>query len=251
MQYLRMLFENLFSVKTLKELLYLGLAFPFGLAYFILLVVGFSLGGSLLILGVGFLIVAAVLALARVGGWLEALLARHLLDAEVEASLDLQYDHSRPILANVGRILTDGKAIRSVVFMGLKFPMGVLTFIITVIAVVLPLSLITTPLTYNNVTNMEIAGRIINTPLEALTAMVIGLALLPLSLMAIKGMAYIWRKVVEALLQPNYAPEKQKRKQKRDVSRLMDDYIVEDDYNYEEADDAEEVAVGLRQLLNS
>lgn len=259
MKLLKTFINGLVNPKTLKELIYLLLAMPLGIAYFVLLVVGFSLGAGLLILGVGILILAGLLALARVGGWLEALLAHHLLDADVRPSLDLHYDQNQPFFANVGRILTDGKAIRSLIFTGIKFPLGIFTFVMTVVAIALPLGLISAPLTYDTTNvNIQIGTFPIETPIAATVAMVFGIVLLPLSLMTIKGLSFAWRKLAEALLQPNTNVEKQKRKQKRDMSHLMDDttfeddYIIENGYEYDdESDNLESDVIALRQLLNS
>ena len=69
--------------RSYANLLFLAMAFPLGLAYFIFLVVGLSLGVGLLIIWVGIPILALVLA----GSWLlaamERQLAIHLLGAEV------------------------------------------------------------------------------------------------------------------------------------------------------------------------
>src|SRR5512138_1283507 len=79
--------ERLYGVflksKTYLNLVYLLLAFPLGLAYFIFLVTGFSLGLGLLILWVGFLILAGVLALSWVLILFERQLAVSLLGVDI------------------------------------------------------------------------------------------------------------------------------------------------------------------------
>src|SRR5215216_4228285 len=72
-----------FRGRTYANFLYLALAFPLGLAYFILLTVGLSLGVGLTIVWVGLAILALVFALSWGITALERWMAIQMLGAEV------------------------------------------------------------------------------------------------------------------------------------------------------------------------
>ena len=127
----RRFFGVIISGKTYINLLYLFLAFPLGLMYFIFLVVGFSLGFALLIVLVGI----AILALVAAGWWgfanLERLLANHMLGESIPP-LSRAEGSDRGLGESILAHLSNPITWKSLLYLFLKFPLGVLTFSILV-----------------------------------------------------------------------------------------------------------------------
>lgn len=127
----RRFFGVIISGKTYINLLYLFLAFPLGLMYFIFLVVGFSLGFAMLIVLVGI----AVLALVVAGWWgfanLERQLANHMLGESIPP-LSRAQGSDRGLGESILAHLSNPITWKSLLYLFLKFPVGVLTFSILV-----------------------------------------------------------------------------------------------------------------------
>jgi hypothetical protein len=111
--------------QTWRNLAYLLLAFPTGLVYFVVLVVGISSGVALAIVVVGLGILIVTLAAWRAMAAVERGLARRLLRVDI---LDPADRRGLPRLERVTRWLRDPVTWKSLVFVALKFPLGVLTF---------------------------------------------------------------------------------------------------------------------------
>lgn len=127
------IFSRFFGViiagKTYLNLIYLFLAFPLGLLYFLFLVVGLSVGFATLIVLIG----AALLAIVVAGWWgfanLERQMANHLLGESIpplSAPEAPGKSLGESILAHLSNPLT----WKSLLYLFLKFPVGILTFII-------------------------------------------------------------------------------------------------------------------------
>ena len=243
-------FVNLFDpVKFLKNIAYMLMAMPLGIAYFVMLTVGFSLGMGLSVLGVGLFILAGMLVLARSAGWFEAKLAYTLLDADVEPSSDMYYDNQQSLFENAKRVLAGGNTLRSLAFLLLKFPFGIVTFVLTIVSLALPFGLMSAPFTYNNInTTIMLGTNRVDTPIEAIIAALCGFLLLPISYGVIRSLAASWRNLSERLLSDSdYVPQKQKRK--RDTSHLEEVEYVSG-YYYDGSEEDEE-AVSLRKLMRA
>ena len=109
--------------QTWLNLGYNVLAFPTGLAYFIVLVVGISLGVGLAIVIIGLGILLATLATWRGMAALERGLARGMLGVPIPPAADRR---DLPFIERVQRWLRDPVTWKSLVFVALKFPLGVL-----------------------------------------------------------------------------------------------------------------------------
>lgn len=174
--------------------LYVLLAFPLGLFYFIFLVVGLSLGISLLILWVGILILLVVL-----GGWwafaaFERQMAIWMLREDIPPMLR-PGGQPQGIWAQLVGYLTNPVTWKSLVYLLVKFPLGVLSFAVGVTLVALTGVFLTAPLSFaffpmqiqligNQVYNID-------TPLEAALAFLAGLILALISLHILNGLAWI------------------------------------------------------------
>lgn len=204
-----------------KNIAYLLLSFPAGLLYFLLLIIGTSVGSSLSVVGVGLFILWGTFILGLLGANLERFLSNLLLGTEIP-------QQSGNIFSV--KALGDGANWRGLLYLFLKFPLGLLTFIVTVTVISFIGGLITAPLIITTGT-INIGLREVDTLWEALIASVFGIALLPPGLLLMAKMAQIWRKLSVKLLSHSSQYEKQKRAatESNYIERLIND----------EADDAE------------
>jgi signal transduction histidine kinase len=150
--------------------LYLLVGFPLGLAYFVVLVVGISVGAALAVLIVGLGILLATLAATRGMAAIERGTARALLGVPIARPADRR--DLRP-LQQIGRWLRDPVTWKSLVFVALKFPLGVATFVIVVATGGISLVFLFSPLIVL-ITPVTVFGWIVESPLQALPLAVAG-----------------------------------------------------------------------------
>ncbi len=176
--------ERLYGVflkpQTYLNTLYLFLAFPLGLAYFVFLVTGLSLGIGLLILWVGLFILAGVLALCWPLTLFERQMAISLLKVEIPLVAHSQ-EPARTIFQQIKNHLSNPVTWKGIAYLFLKFPIGLASFIITTTLSALSLGLLLAPLAYPWV-HINIGLWRINSMPSAAIACVLGLIITPLSL---------------------------------------------------------------------
>lgn len=226
----------IFNPQAYKNLAYLLLTFPTGLLYFVLLIIGSALGFGLSVIGVGLLILWGTFVLGQFGARLERNLANNLLGANIAAP-----ETSITSLSALG----EGHSWRAILFLFLKFPLGILSFTLTMIVISTILGIIATPFTYS--TGSIIFGfREIDTLWEALIASAFGIILLPLALILLGKMAQGWRNFATGMLQGAPHHEKQKRAATASeiMERLMDDEANDAEVAYYEEEE-EEASKGL------
>ena len=179
--------ERLYGVfaqsETYLNLLYLLLAFPLGLAYFIFLITGISLGIGLLILWVGFLILAGVLALSYPLTLFERQMAILLLHVDIPPMTQPAQQPAATMFQQVKNHLANPVTWKGIAFLFLKFPIGLACFVITITLLSVSVGLTLAPLAYPWV-HFNLMNWQINSMPAAAVACVIGLVLTPLSLHA-------------------------------------------------------------------
>jgi two-component system, OmpR family, phosphate regulon sensor histidine kinase PhoR len=131
--------------RSYLNILYLLLAFPFGLTYFIILVVGFAVGIGTAVIGVGLLILLVMLWATTIMASFERLMARILLRTEITAPSRSRSAHS-PWRAQFKAFLRRSVFWKSLVYLLLEFPFGVLSFCLTITLLSVSLSLVVYPL---------------------------------------------------------------------------------------------------------
>lgn len=192
------------EARSYTNLLFLVLAFPLGLTYFIFLTVGLSLGVGLTLIWVGLPILALVFA----GSWgmtaLERQLAIHLLGAVVPPmSPRAPADPSAPrgFWRTVGEFLGNPVTWKGMGYLLIKLPLGVVTFAVATFLFSLTAAFLLAPFAYP-LGLMEVDGLVfaIDGPWSALLCGVIGLLIGFLSLHAMNGLAWIWRVLASAML---------------------------------------------------
>jgi signal transduction histidine kinase len=178
---------------------YVLLAFPTGLAYFVVLVVGISVGVALAILVIGIGILLVTLAAWRGMAAMERGLARGLLGVPIAQPADR---HDLPVMERVTRWLRDPVTWKSLVFVALKFPLGIVSFAATgflgFVALVMlfaPVIVLATPVT--------IFGWIVTNSGQAVPLSLIGIPATLLVLHLTNGLAWLWALFARVMLGPS------------------------------------------------
>ena len=187
--------------QTWLNLLYLIAAFPLGVAYFVVLVVGVSVGAALAVVLVGLAILLATLAATRAMAAIERGTARALLGVPIAQPADRR--DLRP-LQRLGRWLRDPVTWKSLVFVALKFPLGVVTLVLVAASGFVSLVFLFAPLIVL-VTPVTVFGWIVDSPLQALPLTVIGVPAVLLSLNLYNGLAWLWALFARVMLGPSAA----------------------------------------------
>jgi signal transduction histidine kinase len=185
--------------QTWLNVVYLLLAFPFGLAYFIVLVVGVSTGAALAVVIVGLAILLATLAATRGMAAIERGLARAVLGVPIATPPDRR---DQPPLERLGRWLRDPMTWKGLVFVVLKFPLGVASFAIVCGAGFFSLVLLFAPLIVLG-TTVTVFGWIVESPGQALPLTVLGVPAVLLALHLFNGLAWLWAIFARVMLGPS------------------------------------------------
>ena len=211
------------SGQSYRNIAYLLTTFPLGLLYFILLIVGLSLGAGLAVVGVGLFILWGVFGLSGVLANIERWISNQLLQTDLQGQDGTLFE------------LKNKNNWRAIGYVALKFPLGLLTFIFTVTIVSTVMGLITMPFAYTGETTILVA-REINTLWEALVSSAIGLVLAPFALILLGKVALLWRNLNLKLLRTDATQSSKKKKHvsreeiEQDViNRLIDEGLVDEE----------------------
>jgi signal transduction histidine kinase len=185
--------------QTWLNLGYNLLAFPTGLTYFIVIVVGVALGVGLAIIVVGLVILVATLAAWRAMAAFERGLARGLLGVPIPPPADRR---DLGPLDRIQRWLRDPVTWKSLVFVALKFPLGIVAFGLVVCFGWFALVLLFSPLIVLG-TTVTIFGWIVTSPVQALPLFVAGIPAVLLVLHLSNGLAWLWVLFSRVMLGPS------------------------------------------------
>jgi hypothetical protein len=140
------IFGVLTAGQTYRNLLYLFLRFPLGIAYFTVLVTGFAVGVGTAVLLVGFVLLAMTVALATYAGSLEATLANRLLGTDIEYE---PHDPTEDSLVEYTKhVLTDVRSYVLLTYMLATFPVGIALFTLVVTVAAFSIAAVAAPFTY-------------------------------------------------------------------------------------------------------
>jgi len=132
--------------RTYRNLAYLFLRFPLGIAYFSLFLTGVTLGIVLVPLLVGIPILVGVLGAADYAGVIEARIAAALLD--VDATWEPTDVGELSAFGYAKTVVTTPRNYALVVYFLAQFLVGMVAFIALTTGLVLPLALLIAPLVY-------------------------------------------------------------------------------------------------------
>jgi len=200
-------FKVMGSGQAYLNLIYLLAAFPLGVFYFVFLVSGLSTGLSLLIVWAGI----PILLLVGAGWWLlasfERLVAIHWLKEDIPA-MAVSSNESRDIWMIFKEYLTNPVTWKSLLYLLVKFPLGIATFVIVVTSISLALAFLSMPFTYQFLPGFQIGisfgpgypAWLIDSLGEALLGALIGLLLWPVSLHIANGLIWVHVKFARIML---------------------------------------------------
>jgi hypothetical protein len=190
-----------FRLRTYKNLLYLMLAFPLGLGYFVFLSVGLTAGIGLTIVWIGLFLLAVVFA----GSWafaaFERQMAIHLLDADVAPMLLPPSSMEKTVWRQVRDVLANPVTWKGMAFLLLKLPLGIVSFVAVVVTLSVSSSLLLAPALWE-MGIFDLDGVVVQVDSigGAWVCALFGLGLLFLSLNLLNGLAWVWRGMAAWLL---------------------------------------------------
>ncbi|MBZ5595493.1 MAG: sensor domain-containing protein [Acidobacteriia bacterium] len=197
---LDLLFGPATDAQTYVKLLYLLLGFPLGIAYFIFLIFGLSLGAGLVVIFIGIPILMGVFFACSGLGAFERLMARSMLHVSIAAP-----PHPAPapgIWPKLKALFGSPTTWKSLFYLLLKFPFGVATFVVLVTAFSLSAGLILAPLTYGRLT-MDFGFWQVSSKDEATVCCLVGVVLLMVSFHLVNGLAFVWGRFAQVMLGPD------------------------------------------------
>lgn len=199
----RSVFSVVWDPGTYLNILYLLVSLPLGAFYFVFLVTGFSLGLGLAIIWVGLpILLLMVLAVYGLTGF-ERLLAIHLLAQEVVPLRDaLPQESAWQWLKGV---LTTPATWKGLLFLLLKFPFGIFSFVMTVTLLAISLAFIFAPVLILNRGVIDFGLWVADTLPEAFLCSLLGMILHLISLHILNALAWIWGILARGLLGKSFA----------------------------------------------
>lgn len=196
-------FKAPFRLRTYTNLLYLALAFPMGLIYFIFLSVGIPLGVGLTLVWIGIPILALVFA----GSWglaaMERQLAIHALGARVPPMSQPAVEGVQTVWQRVKAFFANPVTWKSMAFLLLKLPIGLFSFAFIVGLLSISLAFLVVPFVWQwGGADFEADGVVllVDTWGEAWLCALFGLGLLFVSLNLLNGLALVCRWLATFLL---------------------------------------------------
>lgn len=169
---------------------YLLLAFPLGLAHFVIVVTGFTLGISLTLVGVGIPILLLTIEISRSLVSAERHLMQTLLDVNIP--IVTHDDETHPhFLARCQAHINDPATWRGLLYLLLKLPLGLISFGLLTIWVSLSLILISAPFTYP-LTMIDLGFTQVDTFTKALLCAIFGAGIALLGPYLVKILTDVW-----------------------------------------------------------
>lgn len=203
--------------RTYRNLLYLLVAFPLGIVYFVGLVTGTAVGAGLLVTWVGLPILLATLAGAAVAAGIEARLASRLVGVDAAVPTFLREFDIRDGVALPGdgfvdairRLVTAPSTWTSVVLLVYKFVVGLVSFVAVVTVGSITVALLAAPLVYDASGTLATGGAsgqyrigswVVNSLPEALAVAGVGVVALIVGLNLLNGLARLQARSVATIL---------------------------------------------------
>jgi signal transduction histidine kinase len=187
-----------------RRLALLASAIPLGTAWFVFLVVGWSLGLGLAITLLGLPILFGVAAGARVFAELERRLMESLVG--VRTARPGHGLHRGSLVATLRSLATDAASWRDQAFLMLRFVVG-LPLAVLVIAVVGAGVQMTAAVTFFYASPIDIGIWSVDTLTEAILVLPLGLLVLALSVPLVQAVGELWIRIARGVLGPATDPE--------------------------------------------
>jgi len=133
---------------TAGNIAFLLLSFPFGLLYFLVAVIGFTLGLSTLVIWIGIPILFATIAAIRGMAAIERGIAASLLRVPFPRQPHMQEQPRQTFTRRFGNSLRDPLTWTSTIYMILKLPLGIFSFTLALVLPILAVATTLMPLAY-------------------------------------------------------------------------------------------------------
>jgi hypothetical protein len=184
------IFGPVLERQTYRHALYLLISFPLGIAYFVTLIAGLSAGVGTAVVLVGLVLLVLTLQMARMYGRLERQLAKALIGAT--------FDPSQHSAQNWRAMLTDRRTWTTLLYLMLRFPIGIASFV-AVILFAASILVMAAPMLYAFVP-VSIDGSLITTSQDALLVSLAGCVSFLVCAHVVNGFAALSRRLAMALL---------------------------------------------------
>lgn len=195
-------FNSIWKSQTWLNVAYLFISFPLGLIYFILIITGISLGFGLLITVFGIFILMAVMLMVHLFARFEASLTSSMLGIYIPHSS--HQPKAKGFWKRFGEILRSSSTWKGLVFLFLRFPLGIFSFSLTIGLLSASISLISVPFLYRYPWfEMDWPNHFfwnIDTVPETIIVALIGIILLFISLHILNLLAWGYGRLAKALL---------------------------------------------------
>ncbi len=200
-------FRVMGDAQAYLNVFYLLVAFPLGVFYFVFLVSGLSMGLSTLIIWVGI----PILLLVCIGWCAFASFERYMVIHWLKEKFPAVTSPSKEgtdIWTRFKGFFANPVTWKSMIYLFLKFPLGIATFVILIALVSLTLATLIAPITYKFLPDYQagisfgsgLPAWHIDSMYEALIGMLLGLVLWPLTLQVTNGLAWSHAKFARVLL---------------------------------------------------
>lgn len=140
-------FDVLLEKQTYKNIFYLLLSFPLGTLYFVFLMTGLTLGFGLTVILIGIPILFIIFFSGRILVNFEIKMLNNFLNTDINYLSNYEYGELS-VFQKVKKQLTDINTWKGITYLFLKFPIGLFSFIITVVLLSISLAFLSAPLTY-------------------------------------------------------------------------------------------------------
>jgi hypothetical protein len=191
--------------RTYRQIAYLLLSFPFGVFYFVALITGISLSVGLSLIWVGIPLLLALLVFCDGLISFEHRLASELLGISTAAPYQTSSER-QGLWSQLRQRLASPATWSGLLFLLIKFPLGLASFIITTTLLAMSLGLIAAPLYYQWVPMEMGFNMLTQQPIEittlpqALLCSLAGLVFGVFSLYALKALALFHRVIAAQML---------------------------------------------------
>jgi signal transduction histidine kinase len=200
--------------ETYRNLGYDLLAFPLGIAYFVFLVTGLSVGAGLVVIWVGVPILLGMILAWRALGAFERGLHRSLLGVDVAEPLTT-FRGKGSLWVRTKGLLGDPVTWRTLAWLFLRFPAGIGAFVVTITLLATSIGLVAGPLAVTLFPDAVDAGADFTVdPDLAIWLLPVGILLLFATAHVVNGIAWLHGVVGKALLGPT-ARERERALQRR------------------------------------
>ena len=200
-------FKVIIQSQTYLNIFYLLLSFVLGIFYFVFLITGLSLGLGLIITLIGVPILFGTLLLWRVFAGFERQLTASVLGINISF---VPIKESEGIWEKIKVYLNDSFTWKSLAYLFIKFPLGIISFVVLVTLLSFALGLIATPILYYLAEIEILPGTfciissgvcLINSYFTSVIVGVIGVFLLFIFLHALNGLARISGLLAKSMLE--------------------------------------------------